>query len=312
MSVNEGEQLRTAVDIAAKFNFAVYQVINEIKKIGFNVGRNEILDDNLIERVVTIFEDKNNTVEQMVIDRQKKIIDRQKKAIADQEELNKLIDSLDLIELEEISNEPKKEKIDFFTYALENFDKALLKLENVSEKLADSLYKSNKFNFDNIYLIAQKEESEKTGVFEYSLYCMQSEDNEIYTSIWDNNESLFVWKAANFIQDEYCRIEFNEFYLMFILQNKGNIKNIFLNTSPEINDFSSAINAAIDKLELFSAIGCWPAIKYFLLQKGISDVIIELIESYIVDNTLSKNQIKQRCINKSGKGNTSPMSGQIL
>lgn len=58
MSVNEGEQLRTAVDIAAKFNFAVYQVINEIKKIGFNVGRNEILDDNLIERVVTILKIK--------------------------------------------------------------------------------------------------------------------------------------------------------------------------------------------------------------------------------------------------------------
>ena len=125
------------------------------------------------------------------------------------------------------------------------------------------------FNFDNLYVIGEKEETDKPNIMTYTLRCCLNELDEIYTSVWDNEEALIKWKNANSVYDEHCAIDSLSFESL--ISKNTQIKWALLNPSPEMTDYEISESMGIDKMMLLSAYGVWPFIKYQFTAQGIID-----------------------------------------
>ncbi len=120
----------------------------------------------------------------------------------------------------------------------------------------------NSFNFERFFLPGKKHLiGEK---IKYELTFNINDFDEVYLFAWDNEEDLIKWKNTNISDNEYCEIDFENFFDFFITRNNKRIKFMFLNPNPQINNYESAIHNNTNKIMFFSLHGCKIVIDYFI------------------------------------------------
>lgn len=139
------------------------------------------------------------------------------------------------------------------------------------------------FNFNNLYIIGEKKETDNPNVANYNLtHCHLTETNEIYIDVWDNEKALLKWKNINLIDKQHCAIDSNSF--IYLILKNTEIKWALLNPPPEVNDYDTAESIDIEKMMLLSAKGVWPLLEYHLTANGQADHIITLLKQSASNN----------------------------
>ena len=125
------------------------------------------------------------------------------------------------------------------------------------------------FNFDSLYILGKKESVDEQGIQTYDLTCSVNEIDEIYISVWDDEQSLLKWKETNLIDKEYCSIDYNSFFKLILVNIE--IKWALLNPLPEMEDFKVAESLGVKKVMLLSANESWVFLEPHIYSQGLSN-----------------------------------------
>ncbi len=253
------------------YNLSLERAIDELNNLGFQCNADDEITSSIQTKLIEIHR-------ALLKEKRERLADNQKIIYGEQYD-ERRVQEAKAKEAVEAEAESKAKAVEAKAKELAEIRLKEAELEALKQRYKQSL---NNFNFNNLYVIADKKSTDTPNSISYSLSCRQNELEEIYTSVWDSEEALIKWKNANSVDDEHCAIDCPSFESL-ILKNTQ-IKWALLNPLPEMVDYKAAESIGVEKMMLLSANGVWPLLEHHLSTQGRDDHIITILKQSVSEN----------------------------